>query len=159
MAKSHQLNNLSKQKCNQCTNLDYSIRSTSTIINSGGKTLNWSIYQFYINRIKSGSITPEKRIPRRKGNIKSLAASPPRKDQIPNQNKKTFGIQKYQCPPPHEPTFPSGFKSLRNEASYDDTETIDTSRTDKDDTSRTNGDDYIQNVKSVENTNDYDKYK
>ena len=33
------------------------------------------------------SVTPEKRIPRKKINITSLATSPPRKDPIPNQDK------------------------------------------------------------------------
>ena len=42
------------------------------------------------------SVTPEKRIPRKKINIKSLAMSPPIKDPIPNQDKNTLGIQKYQ---------------------------------------------------------------
>ena len=81
------------------------------------------------------SVTPEKRIPRKKRNIKSLATSPPRKDPIPNQDKNTLGIQKYQCLSPHVPPFPPGFKLLRNEANDDNPETIYTSSTDKDDTS------------------------
>ena len=36
------------------------------------------------------SITPEKRIPIKKRNIKSLATSPPRKDTIPNQDKTLY---------------------------------------------------------------------
>ena len=35
-------------------------------------------------------ITPEKIIPRKKRNIKSLAMSPPRKDPIPNQDKTLY---------------------------------------------------------------------
>ena len=35
-------------------------------------------------------ITPEKIIPRKKSNIKSLAMSPPRKDPIPNQDKTLY---------------------------------------------------------------------
>ena len=36
------------------------------------------------------SVTPEKRIPKKKKNIKSLALSPLRKDKIPNQYKKVW---------------------------------------------------------------------
>ena len=64
--------------------------------------------------------------------------SQPRKDPIPNQNKNTLGLQIYQCLPSHITPFSYGFKSLRNEANYDNLETIHTSRTDKDDISRTN---------------------
>ena len=56
------------------------------------------------------SITPEERITRKKRKIKSLAASPPRKDPITNQDKNTLGIEKYQSLPPHVPKFPPGFK-------------------------------------------------
>ena len=49
------------------------------------------------------SVTPEKRIPRKKRNIKSLAMSPPRKDPIPNQDKNTLGIQKDKYLPSHVP--------------------------------------------------------
>ena len=52
------------------------------------------------------------------------------------------------------PPFPSGFKSLRNEANDDNPETTDTSGTDKDDTSCTNRDGSIENVKAMKNTND-----
>ena len=44
-----------------------------------------------VNSVLAGEtraiVTPEKRIPRKKRNIKSLATSPPRKDSIPNQDK------------------------------------------------------------------------
>ena len=63
-------------------------------------------------------------------------------------------LQKYQCLPPHVPTFPPGFKSLRNEENDDNPETKDTSCTDKDDTSFTKQYDYIENVKSTMNKND-----
>ena len=49
------------------------------------------------------SVTPEKRIPRKKRNIKSLAMSPPRKDPIPNKDKNNLDLQKYQSLPPHVP--------------------------------------------------------
>ena len=39
---------------------------------------------------KRASVTPGKRIPRKKGNIKPLVMSPPRKDPIPNKDKKTL---------------------------------------------------------------------
>ena len=116
-----------------------------------------------VNSVLTGEtgaiVTPEKRVPRKKINIKSLAKSQLRKDPIPNQDKNTLGLQKYQCLPPHVPPFPTGFKSVRNEANYDNPETTYTSRTDKYDTSRTNRDDYIENVKSMNNTNDDDEYK
>ena len=84
---------------------------------------------------------------------------PPKKDPIPNQDKNHLGIQKDKWLPPHFSPFPPGFKSLRNEANDDDTETTDTSCTDKDDTPCTNWDDYIENVKAMKNTNDDDEYK
>ena len=40
-------------------------------------------------------VMPEKWIPRKKINIKSLAMSPPIKGPIPNQDKNNLGIQKY----------------------------------------------------------------
>ena len=102
---------------------------------------------------------PEKRIPRKKRNIKLLATYPPRNDSIPNQDKNTLGIKKYQCLPPHVTPFPPGFKSLRNKADDDNPETKDTSRIDKYDTSLTNRDGSIENLKAMENTNDDDEYK
>ena len=67
-----------------------------------------------VNSVLTGEtrtlVTPGKRIPRKKRNIKSLATSPPRNDKSLNQNKNTLGLQKYQCLPPHLPAFPPGFK-------------------------------------------------
>ena len=83
----------------------------------------------------------------------------PRKDPIPNQDKNTLGLQKYQFLPAHIPTFTPGFKSFRNEENNDNTETTDTSCTDKDDTSSTNQYDSIESLKSMNNKNDDDKYK
>ena len=85
--------------------------------------------------------------------------SPPRKDTIPNQDKNTLGLQKYQCFTSHVPPFSSRFKSLRNQANSDNPETTDTSHTDKDDMSHTHQDYYIKNVKSVIKQNDDDEYK
>ena len=56
------------------------------------------------------SVTPEKCIIRKKINIKSLAPLTPRKDPIPNQDKNTLGLQKYQWLPQHVSPFPHGFK-------------------------------------------------
>ena len=114
---------------------------------------------YALTRETRASVTPGKSIPGKKRKIKPLATSPPRKDLIPNQDKNTLGLQKYQCLPPQLPPFNPGFKSLRNEANDDNPETIDTSITDKDDTSHTNQDDYIENVKATKNKNNYDKYK
>ena len=115
------------------------------------------IYVFFI--ATGASITPEKLIPINKSRIKSIATSPPRKDPIPNQNKNTLGIKKYQSLPPHVPKFSPGFKSLRNEADGDNHEYTDTSRTDKDDMSLTNQDNSIENLKSMKNKNDNEEYK
>ena len=103
------------------------------------------------------SVTPEKRIPRNKIKIKSLATLPSIKDPIPNEDKNTLGLKKYRSLPPHVPPFPPGFKPLRNETNYDNPETTDTARTDKYDTSHTNRDDSIENVKSTKNSNDDEK--
>ena len=102
------------------------------------------------------SATPEKSIPIKKRNIKSLVTSPPRKDPIPNQDKNTLGLQKYQCLLRKVPPFPPRFKSLKNEANDDDHETTDTSHTYRDDTSCTKRDDSIENIKATKTTNDDD---
>ena len=49
----------------------------------------------------------------------------------------------------HVPPFSSGCILLRNKANYDNPETTDTLRTDKDDTSCNNRDDSIENVKAM----------
>ena len=77
--------------------------------------------------------------------------SPAIKDPIPNQDKNTLGLQKYQFLPPHEPPFYPGFKSLRNESNYDNPETTYTSCTDKYDMLRNNRCDSIENVKAIYN--------
>ena len=114
---------------------------------------------FRSNRRNRASVTPEKRIPGKKRNIRSLATSPPRKDTIPNQDKNTSGIEKYQSLPSHVPKFPTGSKSLRNEANNDHPESTDTSCKDRYDTSCTNQDDSIENMKATKNKNDDEKYK
>ena len=108
---------------------------------------------------KRANVKPDKCIPIKKRRIKSLATSPLIKDPIPNQDKNTLGLKKYQSLPPQKPQYIHGFKSLRNEANDDNTENTDTSLTDKDDTSRTDRDDSVENVKVMRNKNDYDEYK
>ena len=83
--------------------------------------------------------------------------SPQRKDIIPNQDRITLGLSKYQCLPPYIPSFSSVFKSLRKESNYDNPETIDTSHNDKYDTLLTNRYYSIENVKTMRNTNDDDE--
>ena len=84
--------------------------------------------------------------------------SPQRKDPIPNQDKNTLRLRKYQHLQSQVPPFSSGFKSSRNKANDNNPETTDTSCTDKYDMSQTNQDDYIETVKSMKK-NDDDKYK
>ena len=62
------------------------------------------------------SVTPEKRIPRNKRNMKSSAISPLGKDPIPNQDINRLTTKKDKSLPPHLATFPPGFKSLINYA-------------------------------------------
>ena len=82
--------------------------------------------------------------------------STPRKDPIPNQDKKIIGLKKYQCLTPDVPPFFPGNKALINEQNDDSPETSDTSQSEEDDTFHTKQDDYIENVKEM-NTNDYEK--
>ena len=57
------------------------------------------------------SVTPENASQERKRK-KTPAMSPPIKYPIPNQNKDTLGLEKYQCLTSHVPQFASRFKSL-----------------------------------------------
>ena len=77
------------------------------------------------------SVTPEKRIPKKKKNTKSLSLSP----------------------------FLPGNKILLNEENYHNPETMDTSRSEKYDKSYTSWDDFIKKLKDTKNTNDDDNYK
>ena len=108
---------------------------------------------YFFSGATRANITPEKLIPIKRRKIKSLATSPPRKDPIPNPDKNTLGIEKYQSLPTHVPKLPPGFKYLRNEANDDHHESTDNSRTDKDDTSRTDKDDSIENINTTRNKN------
>ena len=56
------------------------------------------------------SVTPEKRTPRKKKNKKSLAMSPPKKDQIPNQDIDRLGTNNDQSLPPHLAKYFPGYK-------------------------------------------------
>ena len=60
------------------------------------------------------SVTPEKRIPRKKRNKKSPEMSPPRKYLIPDQDNNILSTEKDQNLPPHLETFPPGFRLLVN---------------------------------------------
>ena len=75
------------------------------------------------------SLTPEKRIPKKKKNIKSLALSP----------------------------FFSGNKILLSEENDNNPETTYTSQSGKDNMSNNSRDDSIAKAKDSKNTNDYDK--
>ena len=55
--------------------------------------------------VTRASVTPEKRILKKKKYIKSLVLSPLRKDPIPNHDKKFMGINKYQYFTPDVPPF------------------------------------------------------
>ena len=68
------IKNLSRQKCNQCTKLDCSIKSTRTRSNSCGKIRTDISVNYLLTRetssgltVETGaSVTPEKRIPKNK---------------------------------------------------------------------------------------------
>ena len=63
--------------------------------------------------------TPEKHIPRKNRNMKSLAMLTPRRDPIPNQDINILSTKKDQSLPPQLAEFPPGFKSLINKAEDD----------------------------------------
>ena len=91
------------------------------------------------------SVTSEKRIPRKKNNVKSLKILPPRNDPIPNQDINMLGAEKYQYLPTQLAKFCTGYKSLINEAEDGRNDSTDTSRTDKK---------YpVKNLKSINNRN------
>ena len=48
---------------------------------------------YWLKRETISSVTPGKQIPRKKGKIKSLATSPPRKGPISNQDKNNLRLQ------------------------------------------------------------------
>ena len=62
-----------------------------------------------------------------------------------------LGIKKDQNLPPHLPKFCPGYNSLRNKADDDRHDSTYLSRTDKED--------YIDNIKSMNQKNNDDKYK
>ena len=63
--------------------------------------------------------------------------------------------EKYQCLTPDLPPFLPENKTLINEINCDNTETKDTSQSEKYDMSHTKRDDSIENVKYIKNNNDY----
>ena len=97
------------------------------------------------------SITPEKIIPRKKGNMKLLEISPPINDPIPNQDINMLGTEKYQSIPPQFDKFIPGYKSLINKAEDVSNDSTDTSCTDKEY--------YVDNLKDINNKNIDDEYK
>ena len=115
----------------------FSIRSTSARRNRSAQTSKRYIFFFFRNG-KTGltfvtrvSVTPEKRIPKKKKNIKSLALYP----------------------------FLPGNKILLNEENYHNPETTDHSRSEKYDMSHRSRDDSISKAKDTKNTNYDYKYK
>ena len=62
--------------------------------------------------VTEASVTPEKRIPRKKNNMKSLSMSPPRKDPIPNQDINILGTEADKILPPQYAKYRPGYKSL-----------------------------------------------
>ena len=72
-----------------------------------------------LSGVTRSSITPGKRIPRKKRNMKLLATSPPIKDPIPNQDNNMLGTEKYQIISPQLAKFCPGYKLLRNKVEDD----------------------------------------
>ena len=87
------------------------------------------------------SVTPEKRIPRKRNNMKSFEMSPPRKYPIQNQYINRLSTKKYQSLPAKLAKYPPGYKSLINEAEYDRNGSTDRLITDKED--------YVKNMKAI----------
>ena len=104
-----------------------------------------------LSGVTGPSVTPERIIPRKKRNMKSLATSSPRKDPIPNQDINTLGARKYQSLPPQLPKFCPGYKSLIKKEDDDCHDYADTSRTDKEYS--------IYTIKFTNDKNSDDKYK
>ena len=101
--------------------------------------------------VTGASITPEKHIPRKKRNMKSLTISPPRKDPIPNQDINMIRTVKDQNIPPQLLKFCLGYKSLINEADDDCHDSTDISCTDNKYSA--------YNLKATNNKNIDDEYK
>ena len=55
---------------------------------------------YYLSVGTRANVTPVKRIPRKKNNMKSLAMYPPRKDPIPNQYINILGAEADKSLPP-----------------------------------------------------------
>ena len=64
------------------------------------------------------SVTPEIRITKKERNIKSPKMSPPRKDQIPNQNSTRIINKQDPILPPLLEKYPTGYKQLLNDTHY-----------------------------------------
>ena len=108
--------------------------------------------------VRTGAIlNPEKRIPRKKRNMKSPEMSPPRKDIIQNQDNNKLSTEKDQSFPPNLETFPPGFKSIINEAHYHNITEDD--RNDYTDTSHNDKEYYVNNLKVINKKDIDDKSK
>ena len=77
------------------------------------------------------SVTPGKRIPRKKNSMKPLAMLLPRKDTITNQDINRLGTKKYKSLPPQLDKYRPGYKQLINNTEDGHNDSTDTSRTDK----------------------------
>ena len=97
------------------------------------------------------SLTPERRIPRKKNNMKSLAMFPPGNYPIPNQYINRLSTEKDQSLPPQLSKYCPRYKSLINEAEDD--------RNDSTDISRNNKEYFVNNLKAINNKDIDDEYK
>ena len=100
-------------------------------------SLSVSAVETNLTRGTRSSVTPEKRIPKKKKYIKPLALSPLRKGTIPNQDFKNVKLNKYQCLTLDVPPFLPVNKILLNKDNDDNPKTRYTSQSEKDDTSHT----------------------
>ena len=81
--------------------------------------------------------------------MKSLAMLTKRKCIIPNQDINMLGTEKDQSLPPKLAKFRPGYKSLINYPEDGRNDSTHTSPTDKED--------YVENIKSINKMNTYDK--
>ena len=70
----------------------------------------------YFSGGTGASVTPEKRIPGKKRNMKSPAMSPTRKDPIPNQDINRLTTEQDPSLSPIIAKYPTGYRPLFNDA-------------------------------------------
>ena len=91
----------------------------------------------YLLSVTGAIATLERRIPRRKGNLKSPEILPPREYTIPNQYSTIIIIQNNPNLPPHLSKLPTGNKTFidnthsSNPTENEHTDTTENSRNDK----------------------------